>query len=297
MKKLLPFFLSLIIFGSLFACNNQEKSPLTLPTNTVTVLPTLTPIPTAIPTKVFSPTPTSFLYIPPYPTKQFILNYCVSGWHGNFDIFTDQQCWPSLILYTDGQMIIPGKTYQQKYLSKVEINQLLAQLESKGFYSIETNQNHDPTDKLYDFGNHYERIYDGLYYCIAVRNVEHDRTLCAYNPQREYLIVEMKNLLEFLDQYQLEGSTPYYPDRILLSVESGRNPYIQDLPEQAIPWPEHLPPLETAEYNTIYADGEMALEIYALFDNTVSFRVFTQGGKEYTLEIEPILPHEVLTVP
>ena len=82
-----------------------------------------------------------------------------------------------------------------------------------------------------------------------------------------------------------------------MHVELGRNPYIQDLPEQAIPWPEHLPSLETAEYNKIFADGEMALEIYALFNNTDSFKVFTQGGKEYTLEIEPVMPHEELTMP
>lgn len=297
MKKFLPLLLAFIFCTSLFACSNQGKSPSPLPTNIVTLTPTLTLIPTAIPTRAFSPTPTSFLYFPPYPTKQFILNYCVSGWHGNFDLFTDQPCWPLLILYTDGQMIVPGETYQEKFLSEAEINQLFAQLESKGLYTIETNQNHDPTDKLYAFGNHYEKISDGPYYCIVVRNVERDRTFCAHDPQREYLIPEMKNLLEFLDQYQLEGAAPYYPDRILLNVATGRNPYIQDLPELAIPWPEYLPSLETAEFDTIYADGDMALEIYALFDNTDSFRVFTQGGKEYTLEIEPVLPHEVLTVP
>jgi hypothetical protein len=225
------------------------------------------------------------------------LNYCVAGWHGNFDIFTDTICWPILILYADGQMIIPGETYQQKFLSEEEIEQFLAQLESKGLYALETNQQHDPTDLLYDFGNQYQRIYDGLYYCIAVRTVEHERNLCAHDPQREYLIPEMKSLLGFLDEYQLEGATVYYPDRILVSVEIGRNPYLQDLPEQAIPWPEHLPSLETLEYNTIYAEGEMALEIYALFENTDSFRVFTYGDKEYTLEIEPVLPHEVLTRP
>jgi hypothetical protein len=225
------------------------------------------------------------------------LNYCVSGWHGNFDIFTDTICWPLLILYADGQLIIPGETYQQKFLSEGEIEQFLEQLESKGLYILETNQQHDPTDLLYDFGNEYQRIYDGLYYCIAVRTVEHDRNLCAHDPQREYLIPEMKTLLGFLDEFQLNGATVYYPDRILVSVETGRNPYLQNLPEEAVLWPEHLPPLETLEYNTIYAEGEMALEIYELFDNTDSFRVFTQGGKEYTLEIEPVLPHEVLTRP
>ena len=297
MNKFFPLLLSFFLCASLFACGIQEESPPAFPTHIATTPPTLTPIPTLIPTKEFSPTPTSLLYFPPYPTKQFALDYCVSGWHGNFDLFTNQQCWPTLILYTDGQMIIPGETYEQKFLSETEINQLFAQLESKGLYTIETNQNHDPTDKLYNFGNHYEQISDGPYYCIVVRNVERDRTLCAHGPQREYLIPEMKNLLEFLDQYQLEGAAQYYPDRILLNVATGRNPYIQDLPKQAIPWPGHFPSLETAEFDTIYADGDMALEIYALFDNTDSFRVFTQGGKEYTLEIDLVLPHEELTLP
>ena len=297
MKKFLPSLLFLLICVSLFACGNQGEHPPTIPADPHNPPVASTVNPTIIPTGIFSPAPTNSLYFPPYPTKEFILNYCVSGWHGNFDIFTDTICWPLLILYTDGQMIIPGETYQQKFLSEAEIEQVLAQLESKGLYALETNQQHDPTDQLYDFGNHYERIYDGLYYCIVVRNVENERNLCAHDPQREYLIPEMKSLLGFLDEYQLEGATVYYPDRILLSVETDRNPYVQDLPEQALPWPEHLPSLETAEYNTIYAEGEMALEIYALFDNTDSFRVFTQGDKEYTLEIEPVLPHEGLTMP
>jgi hypothetical protein len=297
MKNFLLSLSFLIICVSLFGCGNRDEHPLTIPANTSSPPVASTVIPTFIPTRISSPTPTNSLYFPPYSTKQFILNYCVSGWHGNFDIFTDTICWPLLILYKDGQMIITGETYQQKFLSEEEIEQFLAQLQSKGLYTLETNQQHDPTDQLYDFGNHYERIYDGLYYCIAVRDVEHERNLCAHDPQREYLIAEMKSLLGFLDKYQLEGATVYYPDRILLSIETGRNPYISNLPEQSAPWPEHLPPLETAEYNTIYAEGEMALEIYALFDNTDSFRVFTQRGKEYTLEIEPVLPHEVLTMP
>ena len=105
-------------------------------------------------------------------------------------------------------MIIPGETYQQKFLSQAEIKQILTQLESKDLYTIETNQHHDLTDKLYNFGNHYEQISDGLYYCIVVRNVKHERTLCAHDPQRKYLIPEMQSLLEFLDQYQIEGGYP-----------------------------------------------------------------------------------------
>jgi hypothetical protein len=296
MKKTLSL-LSLTICFFLVSCGYKSEQIPAMYTDTSIPLRVPTSISIVTPIETLNPVSTASLYFPPYQTKQFILNYCVSGWHGSFDMFTDKSCWPLLVLYTDGQMIIPGETYHQKFLSEEEIVHLLMQLESKGLYTLETNQKHDPTDHLYDFGDHYERIYDGLYYCIVVRNVTRERNLCVHDPQREYLIPEMRNLLEFLDEYQLDEATQYYPDRILLSVEAGRNPYVQNLPEQAIPWPEHLPPLETAGYNPIYAEGKMALEIYALFDNTDSFRVFTQDGREYTLEIEPVLPHEELIIP
>jgi hypothetical protein len=199
-----------------------------------------------------------------------------------------------LVIYTDGQLIIPGRTYQQKILSSGEINQLLSQLEALKFFELETNQRHDPTDKLYNMGDKYDRIYDALMYCVLV-NGEKTRTLCAYQPFLDYLVPEMKSILKLLREYKPEGMSPYYPDRILLWVQAGRDPNVDNLPENAIPWPGNYPTLEASDGKIMYFQRDAAEKIFALFDNTVSYKVFSQNGKEYTVEIDIVLPHEEIT--
>ena len=205
-----------------------------------------------------------------------------------------------LVLYDDGQMIIPseadfGGTYMQKFLSPEEVKRFLSKLGSLGFYSLETDQKHDPTDKLYNYGNNYQESFDGRLYCISV-NTDKPRELCVYEPDLQFVIPKMKNILQYLDEYDPGGMTLYYPDRILVWVEAGRDSYDNNLPATAIPWGETLPSLETTREKIMYVDGDSAKEIYMLFDNnTYGGKLFTQNGKEYTVYIEVILPHEVLT--
>jgi len=285
-----------LFISLLFACSSQNSQPVALPPSTpiptATVIPTQTEIqPTLTPLPIQSPTIT---LIPPYPTKHVLLDYTVSGFHTPYDdlfIFYDFT-WSHLVLYTDGQMIIPGSPYEQKILSTDEINQLFAQLESLGLYTIESNQKHDPTDKLYNFGDQYSRIYDGLWSCILV-NGNRSRNLCAYEPFREFLVPEMESLLQFIDKYHPAGMSQYYPDRILLWVQAGRSPYDPDLPENAIPWTEVSLPLETIDQKVIYAEGEMAKELYALYGD--KGYLFNENGKEYTVNMQIVLPHEKIT--
>jgi hypothetical protein len=197
------------------------------------------------------------------------------------------------VLYADGQLIIPGETYKQKILSPIESEQFLYKLEELGFYSLESNQKHDPTDKLYDYGNNYQVSYDGRLYCILV-NTDKTKKLCAYEPDLQYLTPKMKNILQYLDEYEPVGMTPYFPDRILLWVQVGRDPYDENLPTTTTPWDESLPSLDTAN-QIMYVDGDAAKEIYLLFDNTNAGKVFTQNGREYTVYINVVLPHEKVT--
>ena len=165
-----------------------------------------------------------------------------------------------------------------------------------GFYELESNQQHDLTDQLYNFGGQCSRIYDGFYHCVLI-NRDNTRNLCAYDPFREYLVPEMVNILEFLDEYQPAEMTQYYPDRILLHVQIGRNPDIDDLPENAILWPEDLPSLETTDQKDMYFEGDTARKAYDLFDLTSQFNVFIQTGTEYTVFYEIVLPHEEVVQP
>jgi hypothetical protein len=200
----------------------------------------------------------------------------------------------SLYILTLGQMIIHDKAYKEKVLSPSDIEQFFSKLEALGFYTLESNQKHDPTDKLYNYGNNYEKWYDGLHYCISV-NTDKPRNLCVYEPGLQYVIPKMKNILQYLDEYEPTGMTPYYPDRILLWAEVSRTPYDDSLPEVTVPWSDHLPSLEASKGKTVYIDGKTAQEIYMLFDSTNTGKVFTQNCIEYTVHIEVILPHEEIT--
>jgi hypothetical protein len=202
-------FLTLaMICITLTACGGQKSIP--------TVFPSVTPEPslTATPTKVSPtqppPTPT-FTPFPPYQNKQVVFNYYVAGNKSGFDeFFAPESCCSintRIVLYDDGQMIIAGK---QKVLSSDEMKRFLSKLETLGFYSIESNQQRDITDKLYDFGNNYQEVNDGLKYCILV-SAEKSRQLCAREDYMQYLVPEMKAIFKYLDEYEPVGMTPYYP--------------------------------------------------------------------------------------
>lgn len=272
-----------------------QTKPQPTRTFTQTPIPTQTSIPTKTPVPSQTPVPTTTPY-PPYPTKQILFDYNVNGGlHSAFDSYLDWT-YSNLVLYSDGQMIIAGEPYQQKILSAKEINRFFSQLNSLGFYTIESNQQHDPTDRLYNFGDQYQKTYDGPFYCILASG-DRVRNLCAYGPYEQFLVPKMKNILKYLDEYHLDGMTVYSPDRILLWVRSGRSPRVENLPEEAIPWPDKFPSLETASSEILYVQGDTAQEISAFFDNANTFNLFGQNGFEYTVLNQIVLPQEQVTLP
>ena len=220
MKKL--FLISAVVCVLLAACGGQRNIPTVFPslspepssTITAKATSTLTLTPTRIqPTKLPS-TPT-FTPFPPYHTKKVVFEYYIVGQHSYFDMFyADYPELPNIILYNDGQMLVNGK---QKVLSADETKRFLSKLDTLGFFSLESNQQYDVTDKLYDFGNNYQEVNDGLKYCILV-SAERSKDLCVQEDYMQYLIPKMKAILKYLDGYKPIGLTPYYPDRILLSM-------------------------------------------------------------------------------
>jgi hypothetical protein len=285
--------ISAVVCIILTGCGGQDKQSLVVSSETPEPSVKVTPTQTIV-----KPTPTITL-TPPYPTKQVLFDYTVSGFHTPYDIYYADYGvggWSKLVLYSDGQLIISGSSYKQKILSTDEINQLLSKLEALGFYTIESNQQHDPSDKLYNFGTQYQGVTDPMWYCVLINKVE-SRELCTWKPYEKFLVPEMKNILKFLDRYQPEGMPPYFPDQVLLWVRAGRSPYVENLPAKAIPWDEKFPSLETSDEKTMYFQGDEAKDIFALFGNEVSTIVLKQNDIEYTVSIDIVLPHEQVMLP
>jgi hypothetical protein len=296
MKKLL--LIPMMVCIVLTSCSGQNSSPTFLPPVTPTIIATATSIPTKTPLPTISPTAT-ITPLPIYNTKQVIFDYNVAGGLSDYYMFfepTFLRSYPKIILYSDGQMIIPGEIYRQKVLSSSEIKLFLSRLDGLGFYSLESNQAYDPTDKLYNFEGKYEEVgvIDGLEYCILV-NSNKSRKLCVQESYLQFLIPKMKNILQYLDKYKPAGMTPYYPDRILVSVQNGRHLYDENSPATAVPWNEKFPSLETLDQKITYVDGDVAKEIYTLFDNVYEPKIFIQNGQEFTVSLSIILPHEKVT--
>ncbi len=265
---------------------------------TFTPRPTITgTLPTAPP---FTPTFTPF---PPYHYKQVVFDYYVVGQQAYSDeFFAPESCCTltNIVLYDDGQMIIGDK---QKFLSPDETKGFLSTLGTLGFFSLESNQEDDPTDKLYDFGDNYEKIYDGSGSCILVK-ADKSRNLCVKDHYRQYLIPEMQSILKYLDDYEPDGMTPYFPDRILVEVQK-IDPDSDTVHERVIPWNKHFPSLEISDPRihlwdnprpSMYIDGSMALKITLffrdLYKNVKGEFLFSQNGNLYDVSIREILPHE-----
>ncbi|MBN8583227.1 MAG: hypothetical protein J0L96_21360 [Anaerolineae bacterium] len=310
MKKM--FLLSVVVSMVFTACGVQRNAPTThssptpepssTPTSTFTLTPTRIQ-PTKLP---FTPTFTPF---PTYQNKGVIFDYYVIGNQAYWDEFFDPpsgNILTKLVLYDDGQMLIAGtsEAYKQKVLSSTEIKGFLSKLESLGFYSLESTQKHDPTDDLYNFEGRYEEVgvFGGLRDCILV-NAEKSRNLCIHDSYLHFLIPEMKKILQYLDTYQPAGMTSYYPDRILLTIQSGLDSSIEYPP--AIPWDERFPSLgkNPKKYTSgtsnqvVYIDGDMAKEIFSFFEGSESSIVVSQNGNEYLVDIRVLLPHEKVKNP
>lgn len=291
MKKYAEISSIITICILLFACSNREitatviaiatanSSPV-VPSSTVTALPSLSK----------TPLPTFSAYSP----KQIILNYSFGGVFDSFAIELGV-VHSKVVVYADGQVILPGKPYRQKQLSNEEINELFFQLERLGFFTIETNQQHNPTDELYEFRNQYEKVYDGVSICLEV-NYHKQRKLCTYEHYKEYLKPPMKEILRFMDDFEPKGLTIYQPDRLLLDVYLGRVTFI-DENIKSVPWPANFPVLETDYWRVLEVRGEMAAKVSEFFGNTQDIKIIDEDDLEYTVEARPLLPHEMPSWP
>src|SRR4030095_3195904 len=94
----------------------------------------------------------------------------------------------------------------------------------------------------------------------------------------QYLIPEMKSIIKYLDEYKPTGLTPYFPDRILLSMRPA-DPNSDNLSTTATPWDSRFPSLDFPPPRTYlydntpsirYIEGDIAKEIYTFISNSNS---------------------------
>ncbi len=309
------FLIAWFAILALVSCSSNVPTVQTTSTDDLSALvPTITIVATSA-TQTSTPqatstptaTPTPLIQIPPYITKQVILKYthsraALGGPDEYFDVFFENDSpreRTELVLYSDGQLILQ-KTPQlsiTKFLTEDEINQLLYHLDELGFRMIDTNQKHDDTDLLYDFGGRYLEVgvTDGAYSCLSVR----DNKICYYDPYEDFVMPQVKILFQFIDGYTPDNTTLYEPDRILLFVSQGQelfNSFVEQS-KASTSWSPKLPPLEASQEKYIYLEEEHAQIFFVLADKSTEPMIFSENGRDYSVLSVVVLPHENISYP
>ena len=281
---------------------------LTPAVSTTTSIPTEISIVQPISTPTVVPTSTPLLIIPPYQPKQIILEYSrFGGALGSpnyvFDgFFGGGRETTVFVLYSDGQFIMQewGQPITTKIFTEKEQKQLFSLLDKSGFYSIETNENSDSTNPIYNFGGKYDevKISDGVTSCLLA-NTEISKKVCFYEPYREFLIPGMKELFQFVYDYVPNNLTVYQPDRLLVFVSKGHGFYDSFAlePTKSSPWLSDLPSLETPEEKYMIIEAENASKVFSLFETRSWLKVFQESGQDYSVLVEVVFPHENLAQP
>lgn len=257
-------------------------------------MPTITRVPTTIPSAT-SPQPT------PGPIKPILIELGNIGGDGgtSYDLILGRGT-PSIILYTDGQLLISGERYGvqdwyvQKMLSVSEMCTLLGRIRAMGFFSVKGTGQSYPGDPIYQTS---EFFGDGAGGYILHVNGKPSKWVFIYGPAMGNLVPEVKAVYQLISSYHPSGMKPFVPDRIILRVEQhpGED-WFYPTPPPPQPWPSELPPLvtllkEQPEGREIVLEGQSAALILRLMHLPDS-GFFTENSETYFVVGRPLLPHE-----
>ncbi len=276
------------------------STSLPLPTSTPTARPALTSSPTIVPsaTPNLTPVPT------PGPIKPIFLEFGGTGGDGgtSYDAFFGRSM-PSIILYTDGELLIRGEQYNvrdlyvEKHLSTFQMCSLLRQIRTTGYFSVTGNGQHYPNDPIYqksiDLGQ------GGGGDLLQVNGEQH-KWVFIYNSEVDNLIPQVKAAYLLISKYHPQGMKPFSPDRIILRVEHqpADDWFYRPTPAPAQQWPTELPSLaeilkdQSADREVVF-QGNSATLIRKLIQ-LPGGGYFSENGSEYFIVARPLLPHETL---
>ena len=214
---------------------------------------------------------------------------------------------PSMVLYTDGEFITADENgrYVATMLSTPQMCDLLSQVASTGFFQVEGTGALMEDDSIYRFvATPSARILGAGSRAVQV-NGDPAKIVSVYDPYRDVVVGPVQATLRLLENYQPAGLKPYRPYRMMVWIEVGREMYegaqdhIDGTPT-ATPavrvWPADLPRLadwwDGQSLNQIFLQGDHAERVFDLHAME-NYGLFTDHGQEYSLYIEPVLPHGI----
>lgn len=290
--------------------------PAILPaTPTATRAPTATPAPshtptqpplspTASPTHVPSPTRTPSPMPTSTPRKPILISFGIYGGDGgtSYDFLYGRDM-PSLVLYTDGQLLIGHERYDakpwyvEKHLTTTQMCALLGKIQATGFFEVAGDGSLCERDPIY---RNVEMACTGEGEYIISVNGRPSKRVTISSRLVDSLVRPVKSVYGLLEAYRPGGMTAFHPDRVMLRVQ--QNPgedFWEEQPARPGPrWPSSLPSLTALlaahpEGAEILLAGKEASAVLSLMP-LPGASYFTENGETYFVTGRPLLPHESL---
>ena len=255
--------------------------------------PTETKTPTAVPLGTLIPTTTPFatvtLDIKIEPVKRVLLEYGTFG--GGGANVTQEEFYlgrdiPSLVIYTDGQMVTnQDGTLITSQLTAANLCLLMGRLQSAGYFGANLFTSNVPVQ-----GGDAPTI-------ILLLNGTPARL--AFIPKNDlgYVSGPINTALNLVNDLKHNEATFYEPQRLLLWVQPVSAADAKGL--KVFDWPATLPPIsqlwkdQTLPHALL--EGSIADEVLRLFGHHMQSLYFNQQGQVYHLIARPLLPHETST--
>lgn len=205
--------------------------------------PTASPTHIPSPTRAPSPMPTST------PLKPILISFGIYGGDGgtSYDTLYGRGI-PSLVLYTDGQLLVGHERYDakpwyvEKHLTTTQMCALLQKIQATGFFEVAGDGSLCERDRIY---RNVEIACMGEgEYIIAVNGRPSKRVTISYF-LADSLVPPVKSVYQLLEAYRPGGMTAFHPDRVILRMQ--QKPGQDFWEEQPAPpgprWPSSLPSL------------------------------------------------------
>jgi hypothetical protein len=246
-------------------------------------------------------TPYPFPVSTPGPAREILLEFGSTGGDGgtSYDFFLGSDV-PSLVLYTDGLLIISERqahdrmSFLHKQLTDIEMCDLLQAFSATGLFEASGTGQSYPDDPIYKSNDYYG---DGASGYIIEINGPRSKFVWIYRPAIDNLVPQVAAAYQLATSYTPSGLQPFDSHRVIVAIE--RMPgedWLGPTPGPRAPWPSDLPPLGALMTDPMYRGADLFTGDEADLLRTMmplpGAAYFTQDDETYFVFGRPALPHE-----
>ena len=193
----------------------------------------------------------------------------------------------SFVLYANGRVVLfDGSQFMESTISQTEVQQLLADIESTGFFSVKGNGDEfvspPPTSSF---------VGSSMQFITVIK-----KTFTVTAGQYQYLVEPIKETIEIVRQYKPPRLAPYVPDKLYLWVYPTQDTLLTNFNPTPTPptleWAHESIPLDTLVFEPYGPEKTISDKYLRFFMQEVKtvpvYRMVKQNGQHYLIMACPV---------